>query len=230
MRKWKLHPDTISPLYVAMGAMFVCLLMIANLAAGRLISFFGLIITGDLLLFPLTYILGDVLTEVYGFKRSRLIIWLGFLANVIMATYFYILVRLPYPTEFVNNASFEMVLGSTPLIVFASILAYFGGEFVNAITLSVMKKFTKGKWLFSRTIGSTILGQLVDTLVFMLIVFGKLPVEVLLQMIVVQYVFKVGYEILATPLTYLVVNKIKAYEKLDTFDYGVKYNPFGVKI
>ena len=123
-----------------------------------------------------------------------------------------------------------MVLGSTPLIVMASILAYLGGEFVNSITLSVMKKYTKGKWLFSRTIGSTIAGHLVDTLIFMFIVFGKLPAEVLAQMIIIQYVFKVGYEILATPLTYWVIDKIKRYEKLDTFDYGVKYNPFELKI
>ncbi len=187
-----------------------------------------IIVNGDFFLFPLTYIFGDILTEVYGFKRTRLIIWLGFLTNIIMAIYFYIVLRLPYPKDFVDNKAFITVLGSTPLIVFASISAYFLGEFSNSVTLSIMKKITKGKWLWTRTIGSTIIGQFADTGAFMLIAFHFLPFQVLIQIMAVQYIFKVGYEIFATPFTYLITNKVKEYERLNTFDYGIKYNPFSI--
>ncbi len=224
------HPERITPIYVGITALFVCFLMIANIAANRLWTVGGLILTGDLLLFPLTYIFGDVLTEVYGFKQSRLTIWLGMAANIIMAGYFMLLINLPLPAEFTTNESFRIVLGTTPIVVFASILAYFGGEFTNSATLSVMKKLTKGRHMWTRTIGSTVFGQIVDTLIFMLIVFWSLPADVLWQMIIVQYIFKVGYEVLATPFTYLVVSKIKKIESIDTYDYGIKYNPFSLEI
>jgi uncharacterized integral membrane protein (TIGR00697 family) len=228
--KYKLYPENISPLYVAIATLFVCFLMISNVIVNRLVIIGGIVLTGDLFLFPITYIFGDILTEVYGFERSRLVIWLGFAANIIMALYFSFVIGLPYPADFTNNSAFISVLGSTPLIVFASITAYFLGEFTNSATLSVMKKVTRGKWLWTRTVGSTLVGQMVDTLTFMLIVFHQLPANILVQMIGVQYFFKVGYEILATPVTYLIVTKIKRYEKLDTFDYGIVYNPFSLKI
>ncbi len=227
--KFKIHPDNISPLYVVIAGLFICFLMLSNIIVGRLVSVGGIVINGDFFLFPITYIFGDILTEVYGFERTRLIIWLGFLVNIIMATYFFIVLRLPYPKEFVDNNAYMTVLGSTPLIVFASITAYFSGEFTNSITLSVMKKITKGRWLWTRTIGSTIAGEAVDTTLFMGIVFFRaLPFQVWLQIAVVQYLFKVGYEVVATPVTYLITNKIKRYERLNAFDYGVVYNPFKI--
>lgn len=228
--KYKIHPDKISPLYVIISGLFICFLLLSNIIVGRLVSLNGIIVGGDFFLFPLTYIFGDILTEVYGFKQTRLVIWLGFLANIIMAVYFYIVLKLPYPHEFVDNKSYITVLGSTSIIVFASITAYFLGEFSNSITLSMMKKITKGKLLWMRTIGSTLVGQVFDTGTFMLIVFHNLPAPVLIQLMVVAYSFKVGYEIFATPLTYFVTNKVKKYEKLNTFDYGVKYNPFDLKL
>lgn len=228
--KYKIYPDKISPLYVVIAALFVCFLMISNIIVGRLVVFHGIILNGDFFLFSITYIFGDILTEVYGFKRARLIIWLGFLANIIMAVYFYIVLRLPYPKEFVDNRAYVTVLGNTPIVVFASITAYFLGEFSNSITLSIMKKITKGKWLWTRTIGSTLIGQVADTGTFMFIVFHTLPTHVLIQLMVVAYTFKVTYEIVATPLTYLITRKAKDFERLDTFDYGVKYNPFELDV
>lgn len=228
--RYKLYPENISPLYVVLAGLFICFLIISNIIVNRLVLFGGLVITGDLFLFPLTYIFGDILTEVYGFERTRLVVWLGFLTNIIMTLYFAMVLRLPYPSDFTDNNAFMTVLGATPIVVFASISAYFLGEFSNSVTLSFLKKKTSGKWLWTRTIGSTIVGQMADTLTFMGIVFHSLPFEIFFQLVTVQYFFKVGYEILATPLTYLVINKVKKYEGLDTYDYGVTYNPFSLKI
>jgi queuosine precursor transporter len=227
--KYKIYPDKISPLYVVIAGLFICFLMISNIIVGRLVSIHGIIVNGDFFLFPLTYIFGDILTEVYGFQRTRLVIWLGFLTNIIMAIYFSIVLKLPYPKEFSTNQAYAVVLGNTPIIVFASITAYFLGEFSNSITLSVMKKITKGKWLWTRTISSTLIGQLFDTVTFMLIAFNYLPRNTLIQIMLVAYSFKVGYEILATPITYFVIKKIKKLEHLDVFDYGVKYNPLTIQ-
>jgi queuosine precursor transporter len=227
--KYKIYPDKISPLYVVIAGLFICFLMISNIIVGRLVSIGEIIVNGDFFLFPLTYIIGDILTEVYGFQRTRLVIWLGFLTNIIMAIYFSIVLKLPFPKEFTTNQVYTTVLGNTPIIVFASITAYFLGEFSNSITLSVMKKLTKGKWLWTRTIGSTIVGQIFDTGTFMLIVFHALPQNILIQLMLIAYSFKVGYEILATPITYFVIEKIKKLEHLDVFDYGVKYNPFAIQ-
>lgn len=229
-KKYQIYPTKISSLFVIIAVFFVCFLMIANIVAGRMITVGGLILTGDIFLFPLTYIFGDILTEVYGFKRSRLVIWAGMAANLIMVAYFMFIINSPYPSDFVNNDAYRTVLGTTPLIVLASILAYFGGEFTNSSVLSIIKKWTKGKFLWIRTISSTIIGQIVDTLIFMTIAFSFLPPEVFWQMVLLQYLFKVVYEILATPLTYWVIRKIKKVEQLDTFDYGVKYNPFSIKL
>ena len=229
-RKFKHYPTEISPAFVAIAVLFVCFLMISNIIVNRLVLFFGLVLNGDLFLFSFTYIFGDVLTEVYGFKRSRLVIWLGFAANIIMAIYFTLILHLPYPKEFVDNNAFTIVLSSTPIIVFASITAYFFGEFSNSTTLSILKKKTHGKYLWVRTICSTLVGQVADTATFMLIAFHWLPLEVLIQLMVVAYVYKVSYEILATPLTYFIIKHLKNYEKLDTYDYGEKYNPFSVSI
>lgn len=231
LKNYKLVPENISPLYVIIAALFVCFLMIANISANRMVELpWGIIVTGDIFLFPLTYIFGDVLTEVYGFKRSRLVIWLGMGANILMITYFSFLIKMPFPSDFVSNSAFQTVLGSTPIIVLASIAAFFAGEFANSAALSIIKKLTKGRFLWIRTIGSTIIGQIFDTLTFMLIAFSFLPAEIFWQMVIVQYLFKLIYEIAATPLTYAIIRKIKKVEQLDTFDYGVKYNPFSLKI
>jgi uncharacterized integral membrane protein (TIGR00697 family) len=198
--------------------------------AGRLLDIGIAVLPGGALIFPLTYIFGDVLTECYGFKRSRLIIWTGFAANMLMVGVFYLLLALPYPVFFQDGASYATVLGMTGRVVAASLVAYFFGEFSNSIILSGMKKLTKGKWLWTRTIGSTLAGEGIDTLLFVVIAFaGTMPLNVLFDMVLAQYVWKVMYEVLATPLTYLVVGWIKRVEHADVYDRGIKYYPFSLE-
>jgi len=229
--KFKPYPDKISPLYIILTVLFVACLMIANVVSGRLVQVGSLTLTSAIFLFPITYIFGDILTEVYGFERSRLVIWLGIIANIIMSLYFWLIIKTPVPVFFEGAEAYKTVLGFTPLVVFASTLGFFAGEFANSSALSILKKVTHGKWLWTRTIGSTIVGEFVDTAIFITIAFAAvLPLGALIPMLIAQYIFKTLYEIIATPLTYFIVKKVKKAEQLDTFDYGVKYNPFSLKI
>lgn len=221
----------LSPLFVILAGLFVTSLLVSNVIAGKLIDVFGVVLPAAVVLFPVTYIFGDVLTEVYGFKQTRLVVWLGFAANVFMAVIFTLVVALPHPAFWQHQDAYATVLGVTPRIVLASLLAYFAGEFSNSTVLSAMKKLTRGKWLWTRTIGSTVVGEGVDTLIFIAVVFyGTVPMAVLVKMMLAQYVWKVLYEVLATPLTYAVVRRIKQAEQLDVYDWGVKYNPFSLEV
>jgi uncharacterized integral membrane protein (TIGR00697 family) len=221
----------VSPLFVVLACFFVICLLISNIIAGKLIRVSGVVLPAAVILFPVTYIFGDILTEVYGFKRSRLVIWTGFAANGFMAVVFILTVFLPYPEFWGNQDAYAAVLGFTPRLVVASLIAYFVGEFSNAALLSKMKLLTKGRWLWTRTIGSTVIGEGIDTLLFISIAFaGLFPVATLVSMMAAQYLWKIGYEILATPLTYLLVKWVKCKEGLDTFDYGVRYNPFKLEV
>lgn len=223
------YPKTISPLFVVISVLFVALLMLSNIIAAKLVNIFGITLTAAVLIFPLTYIFGDILTEVYGFYRSRLIIWLGFGANIVMVLVFWMAIALPYPVFYEGQTAFASVLGSVPRIVAASLVAYLFGEFLNSIVLSRLKVKTGGKYLWVRTITSTIVGEGLDSLLFIVIAFvGTMPVGALFMMVLAQYVFKVVYEIIITPVTYLVVGRVKKAENLDTFDTNVKYNPFGI--
>ncbi len=222
--------NQLSPLFLIIACFFVTCLLLSNIIAGKLITVFGWVLPGAVILFPLTYIFGDVLTEVYGFRKARLVIWTGFGANLLMVLVFALIIYIPSPGFFEGQEAFALVLGMAPRVVLASLLAYFIGELTNAFILSKMKIMTAGKWLWARTIGSTLIGEGIDTVVFITLAFWMLvPTEVLLQMMLFQYIFKVSYEILATPLTYLAVGKLKNQEGLDTFDYNVKYNPFRLK-
>ncbi len=221
----------ISPIYLVLTGIFISCLMISNIVAGRLVDFSGFVLTADLFLFPITYIFGDVLTEVYGFKRARLAIWMGFGANLFMSAFFMFVVALPFPDFFQDKGAYDLVLGFAPRVVLASLCAYFLGEFTNSSILSWMKIKTGGKHLWTRTIGSTLVGEGVDTFVFMTIAFaGIYSWPELLAMSQVQYLWKVAYEVLATPLTYRLVGWIKRQEGLDVYDYEVSYNPFGLAL
>ena len=222
----------ITPLYVGLAVSFVACLLVANVTAGRLVNFWGITLPGAVLIFPISYIFGDILTEVYGFKRSRLVIWLGLGANVFMALFFLLVNALPAPIWWQSQAkSYSLVLGLAPRAVLASITAYFIGEYLNSMVLSKMKILTKGKWLWTRTIGSTVVGEGADTAIFITIAFaGLMSTHNLLFLMMAQYLFKVIYEVIATPLTYFVVFKVKKIEGIDTYDYGEKYNPLGLKI
>jgi uncharacterized integral membrane protein (TIGR00697 family) len=218
-----------SPVFLSMFVLFITCLLVSNIIAGKLILVFGLVLPSAVILFPITYILGDVLTEVYGFRKTRIVIWSGFAANVVMSMLFLVAIVLPFPTFFKDQESYAKVLGLAPRIVGASLFAYFAGEFANSVTLSALKKATRGRYLWTRTISSTVVGQGLDTAFFIGFSFvGRVPHAVLLQMMIAQYLFKVAYEIVLTPVTYLVVRRVKKREGIDTFDKGVAYNPFGI--
>lgn len=220
-----------SPLFVVLTGFFVASLLISNIIAGKLIQVFGVVLPAAVILFPITYIFGDVLTEVYGFKRARLAIWIGFATNLFMVIIFLLTVALPYPAFWKGQDAYSTVLSFTPRLVAASLLAYFAGEFANSAFLSKLKLLTQGRWLWTRTIGSTLVGEGIDTVIFITVAFGGLmPTAALLSMILAQYIWKVSYEVLATPLTYWVVRRVKERENLDVFDNGVHYNPFSLDL
>ena len=179
------------------------------------------------MLFPLSYIFGDILTEVYGYRRSRGVIWLGFFMALLMSIIFIVVGKLPSAAGWDNQAAYDAILGLTPRIVCASLIAYFFGEFSNSFILAKMKILTKGKWLWTRTIGSTIVGELVDSTIFILIAFtGILPNSLLVTLIVSNYLFKTGVEVLFTPITYKVVGFLKKKESEDYYDVDTNFNPF----
>ncbi|MGB5620686.1 MAG: queuosine precursor transporter [Desulfobacterales bacterium] len=221
----------ISQPFLFITCLFVACLLISNIIAGKLVQIWGVVLPAAVILFPLTYVFGDILTEVYGFRRARLVIWIGFIANILMAAVFIVTIALPHPAFWNEQSAFRTVLGFTPRLVAASLVAYWAGEFSNSIVLSKVKILTRGRWLWFRTIGSTVVGEGLDTLLFITIAFaGVLPAVVLFEMMLAQYVWKVGYEIAVTPLTYLLVRWLKRREGLDTYDQGIGYNPFRLEV
>jgi uncharacterized integral membrane protein (TIGR00697 family) len=209
---------------------FVAMLMISNIVATKLFSIGPLILTGGILVFPITYIFGDVLTEVYGYARSRKIIWTGFFALIFMSLIFWVVGLLPPAPTWQNQEAYNLILGVVPRIVLASIVGYWAGEFANSFVLAKLKLITKGKHLWMRTIGSTIVGEGIDTTLFVLIAFyGVISGSVLILAILSGYLFKVVYEVLATPITYKVVGFLKRVEGVDHYDYETKFSPFMLK-
>lgn len=233
-------------------AAFVAVLLISNVTSTKIVVIGSLTFDGGTILFPLAYIFGDVLTEVYGYKRARRVIWIGFFWIAAAALIFAIVNALPPEAgwnqlpEGVQNwtrqDSFNAILGQTPRIVIASLIAYFAGEFVNSFILAKLKIATNGRYLWMRTIGSTLVGQLVDTAVFVVIAFlvavpalaifapeTALPSEVVWAIFVSNYVFKVAIEVLFTPITYQVVGMLKRAENEDYYDRDTNFNPFAVR-
>jgi len=222
-----LNKKEFSPLFLAVTCLFITCLLISNIIAGKLAQFGGVVLPAAVIIFPLTYLFGDVLTEVYGYERARLVIWIGFAANVLMSIAFLVAIALPHPAFWKAQDAYAAVLGFTPRLVAASMIAYLAGEFSNSFVLSKIKLLTRGRFLWIRTIGSTVVGQAVDTAVFISIAFiGLMPLPLLMAMMLAQYLWKVGYEVIATPLTYALVGWIKRKENLDAFDDGANYNPF----
>ncbi|HRY76588.1 MAG TPA: queuosine precursor transporter [Candidatus Paceibacterota bacterium] len=208
---------------------FVAVLLISNVVAVKIVKVSSFSFAGGTLLFPLAYIFGDIFTEVYGYKRTRRIIWTGFGANILMAIVFIVIGKLPAASGWVNQAAYDAILGWVPRIVLASILAYWVGEFINSFVLAKMKIWTQGKWLWTRTIGSTVFGELLDTIIFVLIAFwGALPSALIFSVVVSNYILKVGVEIIFTPITYWIVRFLKRKEGIDTYDYKTKFTPFSL--
>ena len=206
---------------------FVAVLLISDISDTKAITIGPLSFGGGTFLFPIAYIFGDILTEVYGFKRARKVIWIGFACEALMAITFMIVSLAPPSPDWVYQKDFVHILGLTPRIAIGSLTAYFFGEFVNSAILAKMKIFTKGKYLWTRTIGSTIVGELVDTTIFMFIAFyGVFPLKLIFSIIISGYLLKVVMEVLFTPITYLVVNTLKRKEREDYFDKKTIFTPF----
>ena len=212
--------------FVMIAAAFVACLILSNIIAVKLIVVFGMILPAAVIIFPISYIIGDVLTEVYGYRKTRTVIWLGFALNLFAVLAIWTGGLLPAAPVWDGQSAYTKILGATPRLLAASGIAYLVGEFSNSIIMAKMKVATRGKWLWSRTIGSSIVGQGLDSAVFITIAFaGLLPMPVLAQVIASQWLIKTGYEVLATPLTYLVVNFLKRREQLDVFDTDITFNP-----
>jgi len=210
---------------------FVVILLVSNLVAQKICRLGPLEVSAAVLLFPITYIFGDIFTEVYGYAASRRAIWLGFFATGLLAIMGLITILLPSAPGWPNQPAFTTVFGFLPRIFAASLIAYWAGEFANSYTLSRMKLFTGGRWLWSRTIGSTVVGQAVDTVLVIVLTFGgKYPWIDIVHIILSGYVLKVCYETLATPLTYAIVIALKRAENADAFDRSHDYNPFSLSM
>ncbi len=221
-------------------ALFVAVLIVSNVASSAKIVDWGFCLFGiplafdaGTLLFPISYIFGDILTEVYGYKNSRRVIWAGFLCLALSAAVFALVRILPGEAawqQYAGDAAYLAILGgmSSGGIVLASLLGYWSGEFSNSFTLAKMKLLTRGRWLWTRTIGSTLIGQLVDTLVFITIasLFHVFPWSLFLTLTLTNYLFKVGIEVLMTPMTYWVVRALKRAEQEDYYDIDTDFNPF----
>ena len=209
---------------------FVSVLLISNIASTKIVDFGWFTFDGGTLLFPLSYIFGDILTEVYGYKRARNVIWLGFFSALMMAVVFMIVGMLPAAGDWGNQAAYDAILGSTPRIVLASLLAYTCGNFTNSLVLAKMKVWTSGKHLWARTIGSTVIGEFVDSSLFIFVAFlGVLPMSLLITLVISNYIFKTLVEVVLTPLTYKVVRFLKKSESEDYYDKSTDFNPFSQK-
>ncbi|MFN2291328.1 MAG: queuosine precursor transporter [Anaerolineae bacterium] len=210
-------------------ALFVSVLIISNVASSKIVDLGPFTFDGGTLLFPISYIFGDILTEVYGYRRSRRVIWAGFAAAALMAGVLALVGALPPAEGWENQEAYEAILGTTPRIVLGSLIAYFAGEFSNSYVMAKMKIWSRGRWLWTRTIGSTLVGEGVDTLLFVLIAFGgALPWPLLWSILVSNYVFKVGLEAVMTPVTYRITGFLKRSENEDVYDVGTDFNPFKI--
>ncbi len=206
---------------------FVVILIVSNLVAPKITAIGPFRISGAQLMFPLTYIFGDIFTEVYGYSASRRAIWYGFFASALLAVMGMLVVALPPAPEWHDQEAFARIFGFIPRIVVASLIAYWCGEFANAFVMAKMKILTSGRHLWMRTIGSTIAGQLVDTVIVIVIVFaGTVDGATIFKLIYSGYLSKVLYEAAMTPLTYLVVNSLKRAENIEIFDSNTDFNPF----
>ena len=211
----------------ALTTAFVVILLVSNLIAQKVCQIGPFAVSGAILLFPITYIFGDIFTEIYGYAASRRAIWLGFFGTILLYAMGAIIIALPAAPGWHNQEAFAIVFGFIPRILAASLVAFWAGEFANSYTMARLKLLTDGRKLWTRTIGSTIVGQAVDTtLVIVLTFVGTIPLRTLGNMIVTAYALKVAYEVLATPVTYLVINWLKKAEHADAFDRHESFNPF----
>ena len=219
----------VSVLFMLAGILFATCLLISNILATKILMIGPWAAPAGVLIFPIAYILNDVITEVWGFAKARLIIWTGFAVNILAVLFFSLGIVIPGAPFWQNQEAFATVLGNTPRIVIASLSAYLIGSFLNAFVMSRMKVATKGKGFGIRAILSTLVGESADSIIFVSIAFaGVFPIGVLLTMIFTQAVLKTVYEVLILPVTIWVVEFVKRAEGVDTFDTSLSYNLFKV--
>ncbi len=212
--------------FLLLVALSVTTLITSNVIGSKLVRLGTYVLPAGILIFPLSYIMGDVLTEVYGYRCARRVIWLGFFCNLLAVAAIWTAGVWPPAGIWPHQRAYEAILGYTPRLLTASFLAYLVGEFSNSFVLARLKILTRGRWLWTRTIGSTIVGQGFDSLIFVGIAFaGTVPAALLLSIALTQWIAKCLYEALLTPATYLVVNFLKRQEDLDTYDYATSFNP-----
>jgi hypothetical protein len=206
---------------------FVAVYLISQVSSSKLFVIGRLQLPGAAVVFPLSYIFGDILTEVYGYARTRRVIWTGFALAIVMALVLWIVQILPPAPGWTDQAAYEAILGVVPRMVLGSIAAFWAGEFTNSYIMAKMKLLTDGRYLWTRTVGSTVVGQAVDSSVFMMVAFaGRIPWSVLIQIASTLYLAKVIYEVAATPLTYLIVKWLKRVEQIDVYDRKTDFTPF----
>ncbi|HEV7679245.1 MAG TPA: queuosine precursor transporter [Candidatus Dormibacteraeota bacterium] len=216
----------ISPRLLLVAGLFVATLVTSNIIAVKLTALGPFTVPAAIVIFPLAYLFGDVLTEVWGYATARMVIWTGFAANIVVVCFIAIAVAVPSSPAYPNGDAYSAILGMTPRIVIASLVAYLCGEFVNSFILARLKIATRGRFLWTRTIGSTLIGQGLDTVIFISIAFaGVLPFPVLRAVMRDQWILKVLYEIVATPLTYAIVAWLKRREGVDAYDHHTNFNP-----
>lgn len=216
--------------FLMIVAIFITSLITANIISVKLIKVLGMVLPAGIIIFPISYIIGDVLTEVYGYAQARKVIWLGFFCNLILVIALWIGKVIPPAPFWEGQAAYERILGYAPRLLAASFLAYLVGEFLNAYVLAKMKIATKGRWLWTRTIGSTLVGQGLDSFVFITLAFiGTIPPKTLALAIFTQWIVKSAYEAAATPLTYISVNFLKRREGLDVYDRDTRFSPLLIR-
>ena len=224
--KTRYTANTYSIWFVLVVALFITVLLISNIIASKIATIGSFSMAAGIVIFPISYIVADVLTEVYGYRHARRVIWLGFLCNLILVVAIALAIWLPPAPLWDKQEAYAAVLGVAPRLLVASLIAYLFGEFTNSFVLAKMKILTRGRWLWTRTIGSTFVGQLVDTAVFSTIAFaGLMQTSALATMIIVEWL----YEALATPITYVVVGFLKRVEGVDAYDIDTNFSPFAIE-
>ncbi|MBP6663399.1 MAG: queuosine precursor transporter [Paludibacter sp.] len=220
----------VSVAFMVCGLLFTVCLIVSNIVEQKLISIGGVEATAGLLIFPVSYIINDLIAEVWGYRKVRLIIWNGFLMNFLAVLVFRLSIWAPGSAHFTHQDAFELVLGNTQRIVFASFLAFLFGAFLNAYVMSKMKIMQRGRGFSIRAVVSTIIGEGADSLVFFTLAFsGVIPTQALIMLILTQTAMKTGYEIIALPLTNFLVKWVKKHEETDVYDSGISYNPLNIK-
>ncbi|MEI7524233.1 MAG: queuosine precursor transporter [Mariniphaga sp.] len=218
---------SVSVLFMFAGILFAICLLIANILATKIILIGPWAAPAGVLIFPIAYIINDVIVEVWGYRKARLIIWSGFAVNILAVLFFSLAIVVPAAPFWQNQNAFSTILGSTPRIILASLMAYLVGSFLNAFVMSKVKIMMKGRDFSVRAILSTLVGETADSLIFITIAFaGNLPLNILIGMILTQACLKTVYEILVLPFTIIVVKWVKKVEGVDSFDESISYNPF----